>query len=215
MMAMLWSALTYGQDCVSFAGPVTFEDQVDTVLTFPIYNLDSIDLGGNQTICKVNIEFSTQYPGDILISLISPSGIEVILVGQFDNSSPSTILETTWDISFLPIDSTAIPDPGYSAQWNNNQEWVGLFFGSYLGSYYPNFGAFSNFNNNPAFGDWQLKITDGFEFHQITLHSFSIEFCNPGGIDCSECTAQADTLIPTSIEIVSTIRSSLLNSVIF
>lgn len=197
---MFYSVQLYGQECASFEGPITFQDRIDTTFVFPIYNLDSTDLDVNQRICAVQVSWTTEYPEDVNLILTSPAGEQVILVGPIVINSANVILETTWDVTFVPLDTMPMPDAGYSAQFNNSDIWVGLFGGAYTGTYHPHNGHIDFFQAGHAYGNWTLRVIDGTQFHPLTFNSFSIEFCNPQNIDCTPCQASADTITPTIID---------------
>lgn len=148
-------------------------------------------LGQNgQGVCGVHIHFDHEYLGDLSMVLTSPSGQSVTLVGPIGLFGPTDF--TSWDVSFVPCGDAASPDPGFSAQWNNNQAW-GLF-GSYTGSYYPFQGCLENFNSGPVNGTWSLTVTDGQAVDVGNFLDYEIIFCDPSGINCISCAAEAGNL---------------------
>ncbi|MBL7828538.1 MAG: proprotein convertase P-domain-containing protein, partial [Saprospiraceae bacterium] len=148
-------------------------------------------LGQNgQGVCGVNMTFDHEYLGDLSIVLTSPSGQSVTLVGPIGLFGGTDF--TTWNVSFVPCGDPANPDPGFSAQWNNNQGW-GLF-GNYTGSYYPNNGCLENFNSGPVNGTWTLTVTDGQAVDVGNFINYEIIFCDPDGIQCFSCAADAGDL---------------------
>jgi hypothetical protein len=119
-----------------------------------IQNAANPTLGQNgQGVCGVNINFEHEYLGDLRITLTSPSGQQVTLVGPIGLFGATD--GTTWNVNFVPCGSSVDPDPGFSANWNNNQPW-GLG-GSYGGSYYPSAGCLQSFSG-PVNGTWSLTV---------------------------------------------------------
>ena len=156
-------------------------------------------LGQNgQGVCGVNIHFDHTAICDISISLTSPSGQTIILVGpigQFCTNMGNA--GTDWDVSFVPCGGGAIPDPGFSAQWNNNQNWGAN--NNYTGSYYPFNGCLQNFTG-PVNGNWVLTVTDGQANDVGNLYDYEIIFCDPDGINCVSCSADAGALLQADVE---------------
>ncbi len=150
-------------------------------------------LGQNgQGVCGVNIHFNHTAICDISISLTSPSGQTITLVGpigQFCTNMGN--VGTDWDVSFVPCGSGAMPDPGFNAQWDNNQPWGAN--NNYTGSYYPFGGCLQNFTG-PVNGNWVLTVTDGQAQDTGNLFDYEIIFCDPDGINCVSCVADAGTL---------------------
>ncbi len=153
-------------------------------------------LGQNgQGVCGVNLHFDHEYVGDLYITLTSPSGQTIALVGPTDFSGFTN--NVTWDVSFVPCGVTAVPDPGIAPTWNNDQNWVA--FTTYTGSYYPYSGCLENFNAGPVNGEWTLSILDNL-FNDIgNIIDYEIVFCDPTGIDCFSCGADAGELTYNNI----------------
>lgn len=152
---------------------------------------DNPTLGQNgQGVCGVTMHLNHEYIGDLTITLTSPSGQSVTLVGPEGFWGPTD--GDDWNISFVPCGDMANPDPGFSAQWNNNQAW-GLN-NSYSGSYYPSNGCLENFNSGPVDGTWTLTVVDGQAIDVGNFFDYQIIFCDPSGIMCFSCAAQAGEL---------------------
>ncbi|HNM27990.1 MAG TPA: hypothetical protein PKL15_21255, partial [Saprospiraceae bacterium] len=103
---------------------------------------------------------------------------------------------TTWNVTFLPCSGSPDPDPGFTANWNNNQNW-GLF-GNYSGSYYPYSGCLENFTG-PVNGTWSLTVTDGQAIDVGNFYDYEIIFCDPSGINCFSCAANAGNLLQPDV----------------
>ena len=153
-------------------------------------------LGQNgQGVCGVNIFFDHEYLGDLSITLTSPAGQSVQLVGPIGLFGPTD--GTTWNISFVPCGDPANPDPGFAANWNNNQAWG--MFGNYAGSYYPFAGCLENFNFGSVNGTWTLTVVDGQAVDVGNFFDYEIIFCDPTGINCFSCDAEAGNLLQANV----------------
>lgn len=150
-------------------------------------------LGQNgQGVCGVVVHFDHTAICDITITLTAPSGQTITLVGpigQFCTSNGNA--GTDWNVTFVPCGSGAMPDPGFAAQWDNNQNWGGG--NSYSGSYYPFNGCLQNLSG-PVNGNWTLTVTDGQANDVGNLYDYEIIFCDPSGINCVSCVADAGIL---------------------
>lgn len=132
-----------------------------------------------QGLCGVKMKFEHEYLSDLLVTLKSPSGQTIDLIGPIGlfGETDSTI----WDIQFVPYSEAAAPDPGYTPLWNSSQDW-GLG-NQYTGSYYPYSGDLASFNTGPVNGIWQVIFEDQQAIDIGLLHSFSLEFCDQSGQD--------------------------------
>ena len=155
-------------------------------------------LGQNgQGVCGVNVHFDHTALCDISITLTSPSGQTITLVGpigQFCSNMGNS--GTDWDVSFVPCGGGAMPDAGFSAQWDNNQNWGAN--NNYTGSYYPFSGCLGNFTG-PVNGNWVLTVTDGQGQDTGNLFDYEIIFCDPSGITCISCVADAGALLQDDV----------------
>jgi hypothetical protein len=156
-----------------------------------VQNASNPTLGQNgQGVCGVNLNFDHEYLGDLSITLTSPAGQSVTLIGPIGLFGPTDF--TTWNVQFVPCGDPATPDPGFSATWNNNQPW-GLN-NTYTGIYYPNNGCLENFNSGPVNGTWTLTVVDGQGNDVGNFYDYEIIFCDPSGINCFSCAANAGAL---------------------
>lgn len=188
-----------GQCTVSAPTPVPDNDT--EIIQFAVTGLVDNNLASpTQGICGIEIEFMHEYVGDLTITLVSPSGTTVQLIGPPTTAIGPTNL-SNWDIDFIPCMTPASPDPGFTDVWSNLQAWQALT--PYTGSYHPAAGCLEDFNNGPANGLWQIIIQDHDEFQVGTLESLTLVFCNPAGLACSTCSPNAGTLSPASFSICS------------
>lgn len=137
-----------------------------------------------QGICRVNISFKHPHVGDLRIRLLSPGGQAIVLVGNIGNSYNTT--GSFWNVHFVPQSSPSAPDIGIFPIWSNTSNWQAGT--SYTGTYYPVAGnQLGQINSGPVNGLWIVEFTDGSMLDEGELISFSIEFCDATGIQCSSC----------------------------
>jgi gliding motility-associated-like protein len=161
---------------------------------FEVFNIFNDDLSDpNQGICAVEIEFLHQYVDKLELTLISPSGQSVTLIGPDTDEQFAFTAFARWDISFLTCgDPNVGPDPGSLQQWDNAQ--VGNFVvgGQYNGSYYPFDGCLQDFNTGPVNGTWTISVNNNPSPYPGAILGFRLVFCDERGLDC--CFAAAGNL---------------------
>ncbi|MFN8304294.1 MAG: proprotein convertase P-domain-containing protein [Saprospiraceae bacterium] len=182
-------------ECECTNCPQFMPDGFTGTFTINVMNATNPTLGQNgQGVCGVVLNFDHEYLGDLQITLTSPSGQTVTLVGPIGFFGATDF--TTWNVTFLPCSGSPDPDPGFTANWNNNQNW-GLF-GNYSGSYYPYSGCLENFTG-PVNGTWSLTVTDGQAIDVGNFYDYEIIFCDPSGINCFSCAANAGNLLQPDV----------------
>lgn len=187
----LFAPSANAQDCTCTNCPQFMPDGFTGSFFLQIQNAANPTLGQNgQGVCGVRLHFDHEYLGDLQITLTSPGGQTVTLIGPVGLWGPTDF--STWDILFLPCGDPVSPDPGFSDQWNNNQPW-GLF-GNYTGTYYPAAGCLENFNSGPVNGQWTLTVSDLQANDVGNFYDYEIIFCDPTGINCFSCDANAGNL---------------------
>ena len=189
-----------GSQCtISTATPIP--DNGTETIQFAVTGLVDNNLASpTQGICGVEIEFMHEYVGDLTVTLVSPSGTTVQLIGPPTTAITATNL-SNWDIDFIPCMTPASPDPGFADAWSNLQAWQALT--PYTGSYHPHAGCLEDFNSGPANGLWQIIIQDHDQFQVGNIESLTLIFCNPSGLSCSTCSPNAGTLSPSQFSICS------------
>ncbi|MCC6462873.1 MAG: proprotein convertase P-domain-containing protein [Saprospiraceae bacterium] len=161
-----------------------------------VQNAANPTLGQNgQGVCGVILNFDHEYIGDLFITLTSPAGQTVTLIGPVGLFGETD--GTFWNITFVPCGDTPDPDPGFTATWSNNQNW-GLL-GNYSGSYYPMSGCLEGFNTGPVNGQWTLSVTDGQVNDMGNFYDYQIIFCDPADILCFSCEANAGNLLQPDV----------------
>lgn len=170
--------------------PLSLPDDNTISSTIMVNGATNNDLGTiAQGVCKVCINFNHGFVSDLQVRLISPSGQAVTLIAPI--SQTGFTFGTTWNVCFIPCGDPASPDPSFPARWTNGQ-WAN--FGNYKGTYYPYIGCLEDFNAGTVNGAWKLEIIDGEAGHVGNLLDWSIEFCQPQGLDCIRCDAKAGSL---------------------
>jgi gliding motility-associated-like protein len=164
-------------------------EHIDTVLLqIEIEGLINTDMSDpDQGICGVRLDFEHEYLGDLRFELISPSGQIVRLIGPEVTSGFTNL--SNWDVLFVPCMFPPSPDPGFSPRWSNDQTWGIL--NNFNGVYHPNSGCLEDFNTGPANGVWTLRIVDRSIFYGGKIRSITLIFCDPRGLDCAPCNADA------------------------
>lgn len=185
-----------GCECVGCQGPIPISST--NTYTLNISGATNNDLSNaGQGICGIYLDVSFEHIWSLTITLTSPSGQSITLMGPYDNF-PSTTGFSNWDISFLPCGDPVLPDPMasggfFSDQWTNLQQWA--FFTNYTGSYYPYFGCLEDFNSGTVNGDWTITVTNGSSVYDDgNFNGFSIQFCDDTGMGCTACDANAGDL---------------------
>ena len=147
-----------------------------------------------QGICGVNLNFDHQYIGDLAITLTSPAGQQITLVGPIGLFGETDF--STYDVSFVPCSVTPVPDGG-AAVWNNINLTTQNF--DFTGSYHPNSGCLEDFDTGPINGRWTLTVTDGQAIDAGIFNDYEIIFCDDTGINCNTnvCGTAAEVEAPS------------------
>ena len=176
----------YTQTCF-YSTPTIIQAEDSIRITLDVAGLINDDLSSGALICGVRLFFSHGQLGNVRMTLISPAGQEVVLVGPATNTSGLTS-SIDWSVQFTQCGSPASPDVGFSEQWDNNQAWAS--FTLYDGVYYPSSGCLEDFNIGSANGLWTLVI-DNLGGIEGDFEFFEIIFCDPTGSTCDPCFVSA------------------------
>ena len=153
------------------------EDETSFTIDFLVSGADNNMLGDDNCLKIVTTYFEHDFVSDLSLSIESPSGDIVELVGA-DADGNSTGLVNSWDIQFYNRDElVAMPDLDYDQVWNSNPTggWVG--FTTYTGSYYPYQSGLENLTGSVN-GVWKLHVSDGSPFGEGIFSCFGLEFCS-------------------------------------
>ncbi|MEL7159945.1 MAG: hypothetical protein AAFN92_04245, partial [Bacteroidota bacterium] len=169
----------------------------ETDVTISIANYLNNDLAnGNQGLCNVTLYFQHSYVYDLTVTLTSPVGQSVQLIGPINaQTRPPTNL-ARWFVDFASCDSTTVPDPGAPPVWNNNSPFNWNAFGVYTGIYHPATGCFADIDTGPINGDWTLTFNTERTGQQGRLIYVLLEFCDDRNSEGPCCFANAGDLRP-------------------
>lgn len=132
-----------------------------------------------QGVCAIEIEFEHNLLSDLQISLTSPAGQTVELVR--DDFFKDTTICSKWKITFIPCKQVAAPEPGLSANFDDNLWPNGQVFS---GTYFPASGCLEDFNKGKINGIWELKVSSQGLFSMGFLHSVKVKFWKDQGLYC-------------------------------
>jgi subtilisin-like proprotein convertase family protein len=163
----------------------------------------------DQGLCAVGIRFKHPFVKELVMELISPSGQKITLTGG--NTTAYFTAFVTWDVKFVqsPPDGFAVPDPGFSEIWDNDQDWEN--YKTYKGDYYPHAGQLQQFNTGPVDGTWTLRCIDLADFGEGEILSFRLFFCDDRGLSCSQCRLDPGVFASGDLEFCSGSPDLLLN----
>ena len=186
------SILTLVAQCdITLGAPIldnstgSIEIVIDGAINDDLSNID-------QGLCGVELFFEHVRIADISISLESPSGQSVVLVGPATGVGGLTQF-TYWGVEFIPCDSTAMTDdPILEDIFSTEDNWGA--FGNYNGQYYPQQGCLEDFDTGPVNGIWTLNFEDVAQFDIGAIDSIKLIFCDSTNIYCQECFANGGTL---------------------
>ncbi len=191
LILLVGTADAYGQCCTNC--PLTLPESQQGDIVLSVTGAANNDLSSpGQGVCGVTVNFTHQYIGDLELVLTSPSGQSVTLIGPIGLFGETDF--STWNISFVPCSDPASPDAGHAAVFTNDESW-GLS-GNFTGSYYPHMGCLEDFNLGSVNGDWVLHWVDGQGQDVGEFFDYNIIFCDPTGVGCSTCAAEAGTISP-------------------
>ncbi len=168
----------------------------DTVsLRFYVSEADEDDLSGFQSVCEVRIQFEHRQLSDVTMTLTSPLGLDVTLVGPALPNGTQAIgppFTVSHDLTFIPSPSNFVaPDPGLQDRWTNNIPFWHTR-SQYGGSYYASNGDLSvEHEVGPVLGIWELTVVDHFLNSEGRITGFEIVFCDEDGVVCNSCEADA------------------------
>ncbi|MCB9285484.1 MAG: gliding motility-associated C-terminal domain-containing protein [Lewinellaceae bacterium] len=142
----------------------------------------------SQGICGVSIVFTHQHIWDLELSLISPAGQVVPLVG-YNTNYFGTTNNVLWNVLFIPCANVPAPDTingnPFQAMWTNNQSWP--FAAIFNGSYHPVGGnCLESFNTGPVNGTWCLQIDNQPSPYSGEILNFEVILCDNSGLLCCD-----------------------------
>ena len=147
-----------------------------------------------QGLCGVEVDFAHQYVYDFSLSLTSPGGQTVQLIGPINGQVRPFSFFTRWFIDFQRCGDSPVADPGAPVTWNNNSPFNWVAGSNYIGSYYPSGGCLEDFNTGPVNGTWTFSALSTKPFAQGAITGLRLIFCDSRGVDC--CFADAGDYQP-------------------
>ena len=186
----------WGQRC-GFTDTIAIGNQGMTDIAVSIENYLNDDLADpGQGLCGVSVYFQHSYVYDFTLSVTSPAGQTVQLVGPVNNQTRPPTNLTRWFIDFNPCAEPPQPDAGAPGQWNNNNPFNWPAFGLNRGSYQPATGCFEDFNTGPVNGDWTFSFNTDRTGQEGRVTYILLEFCDDLNTEGPCCFANAGELQP-------------------
>ena len=137
-----------------------------------------------QGLCEIEIEFIHGFVSYLELSLTSPGGQTIDLIGPGTVQNGSSLF-SKWDISFIPSVEPAMPDSGFLDRWDNTQASLSRLGFPYTGSYYPANGNLEDFTTGPVNGDWTFTFDNVLSFfNDGAIFYVRLIFCDSRGVDC-------------------------------
>ncbi len=122
------------------------------------FNDDLSDV--DQGLCGIELGFVHQYVENFEVTLTSPAGQSINLIGPNSDDDFDFTFGTEWQIDFVNCGALPAPDPVFSPQWDYTQSENWVNFGQYFGSYHPYIGCLEDFNIGPVNGNWTISINN-------------------------------------------------------
>lgn len=190
------STFAWGQRC-GYTDTIAIGNEGLTDVTVAIENYLNNDLADpDQGLCGVSVYFQHSYVYDFTISVTSPAGQIVQLVGPVNNQTRPPTNLARWFIDFNTCAEPIQPDPGAPGQWDNNNPFNWAAFGLYRGSYAPAMGCFEDLNSGPVNGDWTFSFNTERTGQQGRVTYILLEFCDDLNAEGPCCFANAGELQP-------------------
>ena len=200
---MVWlfclSALpAFGQRCGATDG-LPIDRPGETTYTIPIAGYTNDDLAAaDQSVCRVTVHFQHSYVYGLELTLFSPAGDSVQLIGPTtDQTRPPTTL-ARWFVEFGACGEPATPYPGSAARWNNNDAFDWPVFSVIQGAYQPAGGCLDDLSRGRVNGDWRLVVRNRRPGQQGNVSLLRIDFCDDRHLEGPCCDANAGEIDPTA-----------------
>ncbi len=197
LLCMLTGFSSAAQNCDcddTTSCPASFDANFTGQICYDITDAVNDDLADPlQGICGVNITFTHQHVWDLELTLVSPSGQTLPLVG-FNTNFFGTTNNVLWNVLFIPCANIPAPDTinnnPYQPVWTNNQSWP--FAAIFNGSYHPVAGnCLESFNSGPVNGTWCLQIENQPSPYSGQILNFEVILCDNSGLLCCDADAGA------------------------
>lgn len=192
------SSFLWGQRC-GFTDTIAIGGQGVTDVTVDIADYLNNNLANaGQGLCGVSVFFQHSYVYDFTLTVTSPAGQSVELIGPLNaQTRPPTNL-ARWFIDFDRCSVPPVPDAGASGRWNNNFPFNWLAFGLFQGDYHPAGGCLEDFNSGPVNGQWSFRFNTERLNQQGRVTYLLLEFCDDLNAQGPCCNAYAGDIRPIS-----------------
>ncbi len=172
------------QNC-GLSDTIFIQNNSSSTLDFTIADYFNDDLSDPmQGLCGVELHFLHQFSENLELSLTSPAGQTIDLIGPNTDDPFAFTFFTKWKITFVPCATAAQPDLGYLAQWNNDQPNNFVSGGQYDGTYHPYNGCLEDFNSGPVNGQWTFNVDNNPSDYPGAFVFIRLIFCDSRGVDC-------------------------------
>ncbi|TXF88399.1 hypothetical protein FUA23_14775 [Neolewinella aurantiaca] len=190
------SSFAWGQRC-GYTDTIAIGNQGLTEVAVSIENYLNNDLADPaQGLCGITVYFQHSYVYDFTMTVTSPAGQSVELVGPVNSQTRPPTNLARWFIDFNTCAEGADPDGSAPGQWNNNDPYNWPAFGLSQGSYLPATGCFEDFNNGPVNGDWTFSFNTARTGQEGRITYILLEFCDDLNSEGPCCFANAGELEP-------------------
>lgn len=173
--------------CACTNCPLTINQFGITETTIEVTGATSNTLNTSQFVKALKLHLVHDAFRECTVTLIAPNGSSVVLSINLSHSFDENI---TYDICFLDCTETAVPDPGFPANFISNAGY--LPNQTYTGSYYPyDFECLSTLTGQFN-GTWTLRFQDFVVLEGGTLLNWALEFANNAGTTCTPVCATSE-----------------------
>jgi gliding motility-associated-like protein len=174
----------HAQNC-GLSDTIFIQNNSSSTIDFTISDYFNDDLADPmQGLCGVELHFLHQFSENLELSLTSPAGQTIDLIGPNTDDPFAFTFFTKWKITFVPCGTTAQPDLGYLSQWDNDQPNNFVSGGQYDGTYYPYNGCLEDFNTGPVNGQWTFNVDNNPSDYPGAFVFIRLIFCDSRGVDC-------------------------------
>lgn len=191
---LLTSVAAFGQRC-GYTDTVQIGTFGDTPVMINIEDYLNNDLGNaGQGLCEVSLFFRHSYVYDFTVTITSPAGQSIDLVGPDNNQTRPPTTLARWFVDFQRCDSLAAPDGAAPPTWDNNFPFNWPAFGVYQGDYFPNNGCLEDLNTGTVNGNWTINFNTARPGEQGILTYVLLTFCDDANAQGPCCFADAGNL---------------------
>ena len=149
-----------------------------------------------QGLCGVRLYFSQSYVYDLVVSLTSPAGQSIDLIGPNNDQTRPPTAGTRWFVDWAPCATPPQPRPGAPARWNNNDPYEWPAFAVDTGVYHPATGCLEDFDRGAVNGDWTLRFRNFRANESGRVTYLLLTFCDDRNAQGPCCFADAGELRP-------------------